>query len=416
MSNSRDYDEPDFAYTEKERLCPRLRWCRNRVFDLLNRVEGGTIHVTDMAGSALLGSCKDKGAPPISLRVFDSQFYGSMVAGGSMAAAEGYMEGRWSCSDLAGLLALLTRNKAVLGDMESGMARFRQQMQRFAHWFRKNTVTGSKRNIEAHYDLSNDFFGLFLDSTMNYSSGIFADERCGLEEASIEKMERLCRKLNLQREDHLLEIGTGWGAMAIHAAMHHGCRVTTTTISEAQYEYAQARIDAAGLSDRVTLLKRDYRTLTGSYDKLLSIEMIEAVGHAYLPTFFEKCGELLKPGGRMALQAITIADQEYDRYRKGTDFINRHVFPGGCLPSVTRMCEAMTGASDLRLSGLEDITPHYARTLQAWRARFMERLDEVRALGFSEAFIRMWEYYFCYCEAGFRGRTIGTVQMELFKG
>jgi cyclopropane-fatty-acyl-phospholipid synthase len=332
-----------------------------------------------------------------------------------MAAAEGYMDGQWSCSNLTALIRLMARNQDVLGAMDSRFARVVRVLHGAAHWLRRNTIRGSKKNIEAHYDLSNEFFKLFLDPTMTYSSGIFEKEESTLEEASTAKLDSLCRKLQLSPEDHVLEIGTGWGSFAIYAASTYGCRVTTTTISEEQYALAKERIEESGLSDRITLLKQDYRTLSGQYDKLVSIEMIEAVGHAFLPDFFRKCDSLLKPGGQMAVQAITMVDQEYERYRKSSDFIRRHIFPGGCLPSITAMCNAMTTASKLRILDLEDITPHYARTLAEWRERFMDNLPAIHDLGFSSHFIRMWEYYFCCCEGGFRERTIGTAQIVLMK-
>ena len=295
----------------------------------------------------------------------------------------------------------------------SSAARLLSPLRLITHLMRPNTSAGSRRNIAAHYDLGNDFFSLFLDETLAYSCAIFPAGDSTLMQASTAKFDRICRKLELTPEDHLLEIGAGWGGFALHAAREYGCRVTTTTISRRQYEFARERIQAAGLAHRVTVLKDDYRMLRGSYDKLASIEMIEAVGHRNLDTYFRVCSELLKPRGMMLLQAIIIPDQRYDRYRRSVDFIQRYIFPGGCLPSVGAICNSVGRATDFRIFHLEDITPHYAETLAHWRRRFEAGRDRVRNLGFSEEFIRTWEYYFCYCEGGFRERVIGDVQILL---
>ena len=271
------------------------------------------------------------------------------------------------------------------------------------------------KNILAHYDLGNDFYALFLDETMTYSCGIFEREDSTLKEASEAKYDRICRKLMLTTGDQVLEIGTGWGGFAVHAAGNYGVHVTTATISDEQHQFAQNRIKAAGLEDRITLLKSDYRDLSGKFDKLVSIEMIEAVGHHFYATFFRTCSRLLKDDGMMALQAITIGDQIFDRHRRSVDFIKRYIFPGSCIPSITAISNAIARATDLRLVHLEDITPHYARTLSEWRRRFFANLDKVREMGYSDTFIRMWEYYLCYCEGGFAERYIGDVQMLFTK-
>ena len=280
---------------------------------------------------------------------------------------------------------------------------------------RRNTRAGSRRNIAHHYDLSNEFFRLFLDDSMMYSSAVFDRDDTPLAEAQLAKLDRICQKLELTAADHLLEIGTGWGALAIHAARNYGCRVTTTTVSQEQHRLATERVRAAGLEDKVEILLRDYRDLDGQYDKLVSVEMIEAVGHEYLDGYFRACSERLVPGGTMLLQAITIADQQHERHRKSVDFIKAHIFPGSCIPSVTSMITSATRATDLRLSHLEDLTPHYARTLRCWRERFLDSTPRVRALGFDERFIRMWEYYLAYCEGGFEERYLGCVQMLFTK-
>ena len=280
---------------------------------------------------------------------------------------------------------------------------------------RRNSRAGSRRNIAAHYDLGNEFFRSFLDETLMYSAATFEHEQQSLHDAQVARLDRICRKLELGPDDHLLEIGTGWGGLALHAARHFGCRVTTTTISREQWTLARERVREAGLGDRVEVLCEDYRDLTGTYDKLVSIEMIEAIGHQYYDTYFAKCSELLAPHGAMLLQAITIADQRYERARRSVDFIQRYIFPGSCIPSVAALSSSIARASDLRLFHLDDIGPHYATTLAHWRQNLRANLARVRSLGYGEEFIRMWEYYFCYCEGGFMERVIGDVQMLLVK-
>ena len=337
------------------------------------------------------------------------------MLGGTIGAAESYMDGDWSCNDLTELIRVFIQNIHLDSETDNGLARLMQPVLRFAHWLRGNSVSGSRKNIAAHYDLSNDFFALFLDETMMYSSAFFERENMALAEASSAKNERLCKMLKLAPGDHMLEIGTGWGGFAIHAAQHHGCKITTTTISKEQFAMANERIAKAGMSDKITVLLEDYRHLKGTYDKLVSIEMIEAVGHDYLDTFFKRCSELLKPHGAMALQAITIQDRLFKQHAESVDFIKKHIFPGSCLPSVARMLDATRRHTDLNLARLEEITPHYARTLSAWRQRFFDKIELIRGMGFGEKFIRMWEFYLCYCEAGFRERYIGSMQMVFAK-
>jgi cyclopropane-fatty-acyl-phospholipid synthase len=351
----------------------------------------------------------------VHLMVHDSRFYRRVALGGSLGAAESYIRGEWSTPDLTALLRLFVRNMPAADEMEGGLARVTAPLARLWHRLRSNSRVGSRKNIHAHYDLGNDFFDLFLDETMTYSCGIFESPEATMVEASRTKLDRICRKLDLRPDDHVLEIGTGWGSFAIHAAQHYGCRVTTTTISREQWELAGRRIREAGLEHRIDLKLQDYRDLEGTYDMLVSIEMIEAVGHEYLGSFFRRCSDLLKPHGRMVLQAITMPDQRYDQYRRSVDFIQRYVFPGSCVPSVAAMLKANAQASDLKLTHLEDFGVHYATTLRRWRDAFFERIDDVRAQGYPESFIRLWEYYLCYCEAGFAERYIGTVHMTLHK-
>jgi cyclopropane-fatty-acyl-phospholipid synthase len=386
---------------------------RKSVLALFSRVTRGTITVVDGADRFVFG-----GAGPLTatITIQDPAAYRTLLLGGSVGAGEGYMNGEWTCDDLPALLRIFASNLDAVGAMEGGPARVaRLASEVFTRTMRRNTVGGSRRNIARHYDLSNELFALFLDPSMTYSSGIFASEAATLEDAQLEKLDTVCRKLALAPGDHLLEIGTGWGALAIHAARRYGCRVTTTTVSVEQHRMATERVREAGMSERVTVLLRDYRELDGTYDKLVSIEMIEAVGHAYMDRYFRACSERLAPHGQMLLQAITIADQAHAQHRASVDFIKQYIFPGSEIPSVTSMLDSTTRATDLRLFHLEDITPHYARTLRIWRERFMANAEAVRALGFDERFLRMWEYYLAYCEGGFDARYLGSVQMVLTK-
>lgn len=351
----------------------------------------------------------------VTVTIHDPNAYARLALRGSIGVGEGYMAGEWSCDDLTGLVRIFVLNRAVLDGLERGLARLAMPLFRALHAIRRNTRSGSRSNIAAHYDLGNEFYRLFLDETLMYSSGVFPTPASSLHDASVAKIDRICRKLDLQPSDHLLEIGTGWGGFALHAATRYGCRVTTTTISREQYQLACERVAAAGLSDRITVLCEDYRDLSGEYDKLVSIEMIEAVGHEYFETYFATCSRLLKPEGMMLLQSITMADQYYEQARRAVDFIQYYIFPGGGLPSVEAVCRALSKVTDMRLFHLEDIGPHYALTLRHWHERFAANLDQVRAQGFSEPFIRMWEFYLCYCEGGFKERVIGTVQMLLTK-
>jgi cyclopropane-fatty-acyl-phospholipid synthase len=301
--------------------------------------------------------------------------------------------------------------------MEKGLARLAAPARKIFHRMRANTRTGSRLNIAAHYDLGNDFFSRFLDDTMTYSCGYFVDPGTMLHDASIEKYDRICRKIDLRPSHEILEIGCGWGGFAVHAAREYGCRVVATTISENQYEWARKRVREEGLADRVEILHLDYRDLPGRldrrFDRIVSIEMIEAVGRRYLGTFFETCDRLLTPDGLMSLQSITIADQNYRDYSRSVDFIQRYIFPGGFLPSVTSMNDAITRSTEMRVVDLEDIGPHYARTLRLWYENFLGNIESIRNLGYPEEFLRLWEFYFCYCEGAFLERAISDVQMVL---
>jgi cyclopropane-fatty-acyl-phospholipid synthase len=345
-----------------------------------------------------------------TIHVHDASFWADVAFGGSVGAGESYMAGHWTADDLTAALRIFAANLDATDGLERGANVLARPLRKLLHLAARNTRAGSRRNIAAHYDLGNDFFALFLDRSMMYSAAVFEDPGMALEDAQTAKLERICRRLDLRPGERVLEIGTGWGGFALHAARHYGCRVTTTTLSAAQHAWAESRIREAGLGDRIVLLRKDYRDLHGRFDKLVSIEMIEAVGHQHFATFFARCGALLEPHGQMLLQAITIADQRYDAARKDVDFIKRHIFPGSCIPSVTALTAAATHASDLRLVHLDDIGAHYATTLRHWRENLLRNRTAVRALGYPESFIRMWEFYLAYCEAGFAERTLGDVQ------
>ncbi|MES2821060.1 MAG: cyclopropane-fatty-acyl-phospholipid synthase family protein [Pseudomonadota bacterium] len=349
------------------------------------------------------------------IQVLDPALWGLVAGNGSIGSGEAYIHGYWSTPDLTAVIRVFVSNLDVLDGMERGLARLGRPLIQGLHWLNRNTRKGSRKNIEAHYDLGNALFEQFLDPTMMYSAAQFLTPEDSLEQAQLNKLERICQKLALTPADHLLEIGTGWGSMALYAAKQYGCRVTTTTLSKEQFAYTQARIEALGLQDRVTLLLEDYRDLRGQYDKLVSIEMIEAVGHRFLPDYFKRCAALLKPKGLMLLQAITIRDQRYEQAKKGVDFIQRYIFPGGALPSVNKMLEIVTRETDMNLHHMEDFGLHYARTLRLWHDNLRAAQPRLEQLGYDDYFYRLWEFYLCYCEGGFIERTIGTAQLLLAK-
>jgi cyclopropane-fatty-acyl-phospholipid synthase len=386
---------------------------RRLVVKRLDALRHGVIGLEEGATRIDLGRPDTPGAMRASVVVRDQRFYRELVLGGSLGAAEAYLRGWWSCDDLTALFRIFARDMAASENLERGMARLAARLAQVLHRLRDNTRGGARTNIHAHYDLGNDFFALFLDESMTYSCAVFDTPGATLADAQRAKLDRICRKLALTPSDHVLEIGTGWGSFAVHAARTCGCRVTTTTISPAQHALAARRIDEAGLSDRVEVLLKDYRDLSGTYDKLVSIEMIEAVGERFLDTFFGACGKLLRADGEMLLQSIVIADQRYDAYRRSVDVIQRYVFPGGFLPSIGAIVRSVGRATDMRLTDLEDLTPHYVTTLQRWRARFHANLGAITQLGYDDRLLRLWDYYLSYCEAGFAERRVGDVQILL---
>lgn len=390
------------------------RFCRDRLMSAMQKLKYGSLRLTDPESSRLFG-VGESDEPPAELSVNDPLFYRSIVTGGSLGAAEAYLKGWWDSPDLVLLFRLMARNAEALGGLNGVASRLSRGAAAVGHALRRNTHAGSRRNIAAHYDLGEEFYALFLDETMTYSSGIFPTEESSLADASSEKYDRVCRKLRLAPGHHIVEIGTGWGGFALHAAKQYGCRVTTTTISAKQNAHATRRVKEAGLDGQIQVLNKDYRDLTGTFDHLVSIEMIEAVGHHYLDRFFGQCSRLINQNGCMVLQAITIPDYRFHKYVRSVDFIQKYIFPGGCLPSIEATANAVGRSTDFRFLHLEDFAYHYAETLACWRRRYWHEIEKVRALGFDERFVRMWNYYLAYCEAGFLENQIGVAQIMLAK-
>jgi len=416
MSNSTELTASSLSLPREDSRLPALHTLARRVcLRLLANIQFGSLVIHDGGEAFHFGTTGDPAQAHAEVHVHDRGLYRMMLSGGSIASGEAYMQGLWTSPNLVAVMRLFSANLPTLEMLEARQSWLVRLGLKLSHALKRNTHSGSRKNISAHYDLGNDFFRLFLDPTMMYSAALFETDRTGLDEASVAKLDELCRQLELDSGDHLLEIGTGWGGLAIHAASNYGCRVTTTTISKEQYEYARARVRAAGLEDRVTVLCEDYRKLEGSFDKLVSVEMIEAVGHDFYSSYFSRCSQLLKPNGKMVIQAITIADQRYEAARKSVDFIQRYIFPGGSLPSVAVIADHLARDTDMQMVHLRDITRDYALTLAHWRERFLAAQAAVRQLGFDQTFVRMWEFYLAYCEGGFRERIIGTVQLAFAK-
>jgi len=386
---------------------------RRHIYKLLSIIENAQITINDPLGSQTFGQPSDDHLSA-TINFYDINCYRDIALGGSNGAAEAYLQGRWQADDLTQVIRVFARNRHLVDKMEGGFANITKWLIRLWHIRNKNTQSGSKRNIAAHYDLGNDFFRLFLDKKMMYSSHLY-DSSDDFEEASTRKLQRICEQLNINKNDHVLEIGTGWGGFAIYAAQTTGCKVTTLTISKEQYEEACDKVIAAQLQNQVTVKLSDYRNTKGQYDKLVSIEMIEAVGHQYLESYFSVVSRALKPQGEALIQAITVEDHRYEFSRKEVDYIKRYIFPGGFLPSISEM-NVKASHHRLVMEDLLDMGHSYAKTLQHWRERFFEKIDIVRKQGFDERFIRMWEYYLCYCEGSFSERAISVVQAHYRKG
>lgn len=389
------------------------RLCRKFTLNFLSQLRHGSITLIEAGEAQQFGDADAELNTTIT--VTDPAFYQKLVLAGSVGGGEAYIHGFWRCDNLTALVQIFARNLEVLDKMDSTWARLSRPMLKLLNFRNRNTISQSRRNIAAHYDLGNAMYQLFLDPSMMYSSAVYPAADSTLEQAQQHKLQQICERLQLKTSDHLLEIGTGWGSMAIYAAQHYGCKVTTTTISQQQYDYTKARVAELGLQDRITLLFEDYRLLTGTYDKLVSIEMIEAVGDDFLDNYFEKCSSLLKPDGIMVLQAITMVDHRYQQYVREVDFIKRYIFPGGCLPSISRMASAVANNTDLVIRQVQDIGFDYARTLKDWCDNFMAQRDAVHQLGYDDNFIRLWHFYLCYCEGGFRERATSAVHLVLSK-
>ena len=389
---------------------------RKTVMKMLAKLRHGSLEVTCASDAQSYSFGERDSDLRASITVHNERFFSRILFGGEDAGGDSYMDGDWSSPDLVAVVRLIARNLSELESGSSLLSLAGRLVNLVRHRMNRNTVAGSRRNIQAHYDLSNDFFRLFLDRNMVYSSAVYRSAHDSLEEAQIEKLDRICRKLQLSPADHLLEIGTGWGAFALHASRNYGCRVTTTTISREQHDEAQHRFDDAGeAGSRITLLLEDYRNLRGTFNKLVSIEMFEAVGLEYYDAFFSTCDRLLTLDGSMVMQAITMNEHRFDAYKKHSDWIQRRIFPGAQLASVREILNSLVRSTRLSLFNVEDIGMHYAYTLAEWRRRFYESIDDVRALGFDQNFCRMWDYYLAYCEGAFRERHISDVQLMLTK-
>jgi cyclopropane-fatty-acyl-phospholipid synthase len=388
------------------------RLARALVFNQLKKIKIGHIVIIEGGNKFSFGKNNKLN---VTVTVHDPRFYGALAFGGSIGVSEAFMQKFWSASDLTKLIRIMAINQNTMDQLEGLFNIFLKPILKCLHYLNQNSIKGSEINIARHYDLGNDFFSLFLDSTMMYSSAVFKNPHDSLYKGSIHKLETICQGLELTSQDHIIEIGSGWGGFAIYAAQHYGCKVTTTTISKEQYKYVRQKIKDLKLSHKINVLFSDYRHLKGQYDKLVSIEMLEAVGYKYYETYFKVCANLLKPQGLAVIQTITITDQRYEKAKRSVDFIQRYIFPGSCIPSITAIQNSVTQSSDLKIYGIHDIGAHYARTLALWRKGFFNRLKDIKALGFDDAFIRMWHFYFSYCEGGFQEKVISDIHLKLVK-
>jgi len=392
--------------------------CRNIVHSVFDQLSYGQLEIVEGSEHIIFPRSYDSKSHISSTKtlhakiiIHDITLYKDFVKGGSIGVSEAFIDGKWSSPNLTNVIRIFAKAQQATDTLEDKKSWANHFKNVISHWQNRNTQSGSKRNILAHYDLGNDLYTRFLDPEMMYSSAIYPHDKATLDEAQLFKLDTICKRLSLNEHDHLLEIGTGWGGLAIYAAQHYGCKVTTTTISDAQFEYAQGRVKTLNLEDKITLLKEDYRDLTGTFDKVVSIEMIEAVGYEFLPSFFKQCNDRLKKGGKLLIQAITIADQRFAYYKKNVDFIQRHIFPGGFLPSVTVLSNHLTDHSELVVESLEDIGLDYAKTLADWRTNFLVSWPNLTQFGYDETFKRLWLYYFAYCEGAFLERSTSAVHL-----
>tara|TARA_Y100000588_G_scaffold369408_1_gene438385 strand:+ start:183 stop:1364 length:1182 start_codon:yes stop_codon:yes gene_type:complete len=387
-----------------------VNFYKKNLIKFLEKIDMGSITVNDDFSKTF-----GKGEPRATIEVVSPRFYRRTLLGGDLGFAESYAKSEWFTDNLTNLITILILNKEKLSGLNIGWNFMTKIFARIGHWRRRNTLSGSKRNIQEHYDLSNEMFMTFLDETMTYSCGFFENDNDSLYQAQINKIDKILDKVELEAGDHLLEIGSGWGALAKRAVDRTGCKVTTITLSERQYTYVKELIKKEKLEDNINIELMDFRKMDGAYDKIVSVEMIEAIGFDLFNPYFAKIESLMKPGGRAAIQAITYPDENYDLYRKGCDFIQKFIFPGSLLPSVAAMKNSVR-LTEMEVEDLERIGPHYATTLNLWNKNFNENIEDIKELGFDQYFINLWNYYFSYCEAGFANGTIDDVQLVLKGG
>lgn len=397
--------------TEKIQKTESNTFWKKLVFQQFSKIKSGTLIILDHEKILSFGEMTNLKA---TIVIHDSSFYKKVIMNGTMSVAEMYMDEGWDCEDLESLFRLFAAQRELVSKLDSGFSLLMRPFLKFQEWMNENTILGSRKNISAHYDLGNDFFKLFLDKTMMYSSGMFRNTE-DLYTASVKKCDAICQKLELKSTDHLIEIGTGWGYFAIHAAKNYGCKVKSVTLSVEQKKIAEERITEENLQGLISVELMDYRNIKGNFDKLVSIEMIEAVGHEYLGTYLEKCHSLLKDKGIAVFQAITIPDYAYDEHLKSMDFIQKYIFPGSKIPCVAEILKHTKSSTQLVLTGMEDIALDYAKTMRHWHQRFKCNLNTIKQQGYSNRFLRMWEYYLLYCCAGFEERYLGTVQLQFCK-
>ena len=385
--------------------------CRTLVHSVFSKLSYGQLHVVEGSTHHYFPSPIKEEDLKAKIIIHDISLYRDFVKGGSIGVAEAFIAGKWTSPNLTNVIRVFAKAQQATDSIENNKSWLNKLKNTISHWQNRNTQSGSKRNILAHYDLGNELYTRFLDPSMMYSSAVYPNANATLAEAQQYKLHTICEKLSLNENDHLLEIGTGWGGLAIYAAQHYRCKVTTTTISDAQFDYAKQQVEALNLGDKITLLKKDYRELSGTFDKVVSIEMIEAVGYEYLPSFFQQCNDRLKAVGKLLIQSITIADQRFDYYKNNVDFIQRYIFPGGFLPSINTLSQHITQHSSLVMESLDDIGLDYARTLAHWRKNFLGSWSELTHLGYDDTFKRLWLYYFAYCEGAFLERSTSTIQL-----
>lgn len=385
--------------------------CRSLVHSVFSKLSYGQLQVVEGSTHCYFPEHTDDQSLKAKIIIHDISIYRYFVKGGSIGVAEAFIAGKWTSPNLTNVIRIFAKAQQATDSIENNKSWLNKLKNTISHWQNRNTQSGSKRNILAHYDLGNELYTRFLDPSMMYSSAVYPNANATLAEAQQYKLHTICKKLLLNENDHLLEIGTGWGGLAIYAAQHYGCKVITTTISDAQFDYAKQQVEALNLGDKITLLKKDYRELSGTFDKVVSIEMIEAVGYEYLPSFFQQCNDRLKAGGKLLIQSITIADQRFDYYKNNVDFIQRYIFPGGFLPSINALSQHITEHSSLVVESLDDIGLDYARTLADWRKNFLASWSELTHLGYDDTFKRLWLYYFAYCEGAFLERSTSTIHL-----